>query len=146
MDLWSVCLVLTHLHPHRLHHPYLLQQQLLEPRVSVLSFQTAVLFLWVLPFALLCFSVELPLALFPFRKYVMRVALYLAQWPHVWLPRLLLTWVAAPLALSFETLGLRWAFLFRTILPRLIILRTIFSKWTRSRWSPWLAAGCPLSN
>ncbi len=32
-----------------------------------------------LPFVLLCFSVELPLALFPFGKYVMRIALYLAQ-------------------------------------------------------------------
>jgi hypothetical protein len=38
-----------------------------------------ILFLAGLPFALLCFSVELPLALFPFGKYVMRVALYLSQ-------------------------------------------------------------------
>jgi hypothetical protein len=38
-----------------------------------------ILFFGGLPFVLLCFSVELPLALFPFGKYVMRVALYLAK-------------------------------------------------------------------
>jgi hypothetical protein len=43
----------------------------------------------------LCFSVELPLALFSLSKYVMRVALYLAQWRPIWLPLLLLTWEAA---------------------------------------------------
>jgi hypothetical protein len=31
MDLQSARLVLIHLHPHQLHHPYLLQLQLLEP-------------------------------------------------------------------------------------------------------------------
>jgi hypothetical protein len=51
----------------------------------------------------------------------------------------------SPLALSFETLGLRWALLYQTSLPRLIITRTIWSEWTRSQWSPLLEAGCPLS-
>jgi hypothetical protein len=34
MDLLSARLVLIHLHPHQLHQPYILQQQLLEPRVG----------------------------------------------------------------------------------------------------------------
>jgi hypothetical protein len=51
----------------------------------------------------------------------------------------------SPLALSFETLGLRWTLLYRTSLPHLIIARTIWSEWTRSQWSPWLDVRCPLS-
>ncbi len=52
MDLWLARLVLTHLHLHQHRHYHLLQQQILEPRVSVLSFQ-----LW-------CFSLAgCPLAL-----------------------------------------------------------------------------------
>ncbi len=46
---------------------------------------------------------------------------------------------------SFETLGLRWAMLYRTSLPHLTIARTIWSEWTRSQWSPWLVVRCPLS-
>ncbi len=65
----------------------------------------------------------------------------------VGLSRLLPTGVATgqPLGLSFETRGLRWAMLYRTSLPCLIIARIIWSEWTQSRWSPWLEAGCPLS-
>ncbi len=35
--------------------------------------------------------------------------------------------------------------LYRSSLPRLIIVRTIWSEWTQPRWSPFLAAGCPSS-
>jgi hypothetical protein len=50
MDLRLAHLVLTHVHQHQ-HH--LLQQQILEPRVSVFPFSTVVLFFGGLPFALL---------------------------------------------------------------------------------------------
>ncbi len=53
----------------------------------------------------------------------------LGCWPLGWQ-------LDSPLALSFETVGLCRALLYRTNLPRLIILRTIWSEWTRSRWSP----------
>ncbi len=74
MDLWSVRLVLIHLHPHQLHHPYLLQQQLLEPRVSVLSFQPWCFFFGGLPFALLALQCRAPFSSLSFSKYVVRVA------------------------------------------------------------------------
>jgi hypothetical protein len=51
MDLWLARLVLTHLHLHRL-HPFLLQQQPLEPRVSI--FLSPCCFLWGAASALLC--------------------------------------------------------------------------------------------
>jgi hypothetical protein len=106
------------------------------------------------------FSGELPIALFqsskellfssPFlNKNVVRVALYSAHWPPVWLPRLLSHLSSSrdsPMAFSFETLGLRWASALtdQPTTPQ-IISRTIWSEWTRSIWSPWPAAGCPLS-
>jgi hypothetical protein len=52
MDLWLACLVLTHLHLHQ-HQHHLLQQQIPEPKVSVFTFSTVVLFFGRLPFALL---------------------------------------------------------------------------------------------
>jgi hypothetical protein len=42
MDLWLACLVLTHLHLHQHQHRPLLQQQTLEPRVSVFLFNHSV--------------------------------------------------------------------------------------------------------
>ncbi len=74
MELWSTSLVLIHLHPHQLHHPYLLQQQFLEP-VSVLSFQPWCLFLGGMPFALLVLQYRAAFSSLFFGKYVVRVAL-----------------------------------------------------------------------
>ncbi len=61
-------------HPHQ-QHPYLLQQQLLELRVSVLSFQPWWFFFGGLPFALLVLQCRVSLALFSFSKYIVRVDL-----------------------------------------------------------------------
>ncbi len=147
MDLWSACLVLIHLHPHQLHHPYLLQQQILEPRGSFLSFQLWCLFFGGLPFAVLVLQCRAAYSSLSFSKHH-------ESSPFIWptgppsgcLGCCSLEWQQdSPLALSFETLGLRWALLYQTSLPCLIILRTIWSEWTRSRRSPWLNAGCPLS-
>jgi hypothetical protein len=46
-------MVLTHLHLHQHQQQHLLQLQILEPRVSIFLFSTAVLFFGRLPFALL---------------------------------------------------------------------------------------------
>ncbi len=75
MNLWLACLVLTHLHPHKLQHPYLLQQKLLEPRVSVLSFQPWCFLFSGLPFALLVLQSRAAFSSLSFSKYVVRVAL-----------------------------------------------------------------------
>ncbi len=75
MDFWSACLVLIYLHPHQLYHPNLLQQQLLEPRVSILSFQLWWFFFGGLPFALLVLQCRAAFSTLSFSKYVMRVAL-----------------------------------------------------------------------
>ncbi len=148
VDLWSAPMVLIHPHPHQLRHPYLLQQQLLEPRVSVISFQPWCFFFGGLPFALLVLQCRAAFSSLSFSKYVSRVALLfgpMAPCPAASAAAHLSLQPDSPLALSFETLGLRWALLYQTSLPRQIISRTIWSEWTRSRWSPWLAAGCPLS-
>jgi hypothetical protein len=73
---------------------------------------------------------------------------YSAHWPPVWLPQLLshlsgsrtVPWLLVLRLLASAELLLYW-----TSLPPLIISRTIWSEWTRSRWSPWPPAGCPLS-
>ncbi len=96
MDLWSARLVLIHLHPHQLHHPHLLQQQLMEPRVSVLSFQPWWFFFGGLPFALLELQCKAAFCSLSNSKYVVRVTLLFGPMaPPAWLPRLLLTSVAA---------------------------------------------------
>ncbi len=147
MDLWLAHLDLIHLHPHHLHHPFLLQRQLLEPRVRVLSFQPWCFFFSGLLFALLVLQCRAAFSSLSFSEYVVRVGLlfgplaprlaalavaYLSgsrrvPWPLVWD-----SWPPLSFALPDQP-------------PPLIILRTIWSEWSRSRWSPWLAAGCPLS-
>jgi hypothetical protein len=58
----------------------------------------------------------------------MRVALYLAHCPPIWLPRLLSHWSSSqtvPLTLVLRLLASAELWLFRTSLPGLIISRTI---------------------
>jgi hypothetical protein len=146
MDLWSACLVLTNLHRHR-HHPFLLQQ---HPafRVSVISFYP-----WCFSLAgylLPCFSPGKSCfsALYFLGKCVVRVALLFGPLAPGWLPRLLSHLSGSqtdPWPLVLRLLASAELLLYRTSLPHLIISRTIWSEWTWSRWSHWLAAGCPLS-
>ncbi len=73
---------------------------------------------------------------------------YSVHWPPVWLPRQPSHWSGSqtvPWPLVLRLLANAELQLYWTSLPSLIILRTIWSEWTRSRWSPWLASGCPLS-
>jgi hypothetical protein len=65
----------------------------LEHRVSVFSFFQLWCFLWQAVSCPLCFQLEL-LELCFFKQIIMRVVLYLALWPPIWLPRLLPTGVA----------------------------------------------------
>jgi hypothetical protein len=58
----------------------------------------------------------------------------------VWLPRLLSYWSGnkkVPLTLVLRLFASAELWLYRTSLPRLIILRTIWSERTRPRWSPF---------
>jgi hypothetical protein len=143
MVLWLARLVLTHLHPHQLQHPYLLQQQLLEPRASVLSFQPWCFFFGGLPFALLVLQCGAALSCLSCSKCVMGVALLFGPLT----PRL----ATSAVAHFGGSQTVPWPLILRLLAsaelcsPCLIISRTIGYEWTRSRWSPWLAAGCPLS-
>jgi hypothetical protein len=65
---------------------------------------------------------------------------YSAHWPPVWLPRLLSDWSdrKVPLTLVLRLLASAELRIYRTSLPRLIVLKTI------SSLPLWLDAGCPL--
>ncbi len=81
-------------------------------------------------------------------KHVLRVAILFGPLAPIWLPRLLSHLSGSPTVpwlLVLRLLASAVLQLYRTSLPCLIVLRTIWSEWTRSRWSPWLAAGCLLS-
>ncbi len=92
-----------------------------------------------LPSALVWLGWELLSSSLSLWRYFVRVALYSAHWPTVWLPRLLSHWNCSqtvPLTLVLRIFASAELRLYRTSLPCLIILRTIWSEWTRSRWSP----------
>jgi hypothetical protein len=70
--------------------------------------------------------------------------------PPAWQPRLLPHMSVSqtvPWPLVLRLMASTKLLLYRTSLPHLIIsrTRTIWSEWIWSRWSPWPAAGCPLS-
>ncbi len=146
MELWSACLVLTHLHHHH-HHPSLLQQHL-EFRGSVLPFLSVVLFLWWAAFCPVQSNKELPFSS-PFFDYLCRESSPFIQSTGPRLAALTTSQMSGirtvPWPLLLRLLASPELLLFRISLPHLIILRTIWSEWTLSRWSPWPAAGCPLS-
>ncbi len=146
MDLWSAQLVLTHHLRHQL-HPSLLHQHP-ESRVKIFLFYPWCFSLagCLFPFfsqAKSCFSA------FPFWVNSHEISPFIRPTgPPLWLPQLLshlsgIRTVPCPLALRL--LASAELQLYLTSLPRLIVSRTIWSEWTRSRWSPSLAAGCSLS-
>ncbi len=146
MDLWLARLVLN---PSSLSSPsYLPSASSSGVRVSYSFFFICGAFSGRLPFVLFSVEPRAPFQLSFLSKHVVRVALYSAHWPPIWLPWLLSHWSGSQTAswplvlrlLASAEFQLHW-----TSLPRLIISRTIWSEWTRSRWSPWLTAGCPLS-
>ncbi len=110
----------------------------LERRVSVFLF-------W--PFASLCFQSELPLALCSFVNCCESSPLF-GLWPSRLAASVVAHWSGnrtVPWPLVWDSWPPLSYALYRTSLPRLIIARTIWSERTRSRWSPWLEAECPLS-
>ncbi len=87
MDLWLASLVLIHLH-HHCHHPSLLQQHP-EFTVSVLSFLSAVLFLWRADFCPFSVKQRAAFQLSLLSKYVVRIAHFFGPLTPIWLPQLL---------------------------------------------------------
>ncbi len=145
MDLRLTWLVLTHHHHH--HHQQLPSSPSPRERVSS-SFLLAVVFFWRADF---CPTVVwLGLELLPSSplEWITCESSPLTQHSSpLSRPRLLSPWscsLTVPLTLVLRLLASAELRLYRTSLPRLIISRTIWSEWTKSRWSPWLVAECPL--
>jgi hypothetical protein len=88
-------------------------------------------------------------------RYFVRVAPFIwPTGPPAWLPGLLSHWSSSwtvPLTLVLRLLASAELRLYRTSLPRLIVLRTIWSEWTWPRWSafgliqdvPWVHSSNP---
>jgi hypothetical protein len=113
-----------------------------EFRISILSF-----YLWCFSLAGCLFSSQAKscISTLPFlSKFVLKVALLFGP---VWLPWLLPHMSGSqtvPWPLVLRLLVSAELLFYLTSLLRLIISRTIWSEWTRSRWSPWPDAGCSL--
>jgi hypothetical protein len=131
MDLWLARLVLTHHHRH--HHQQLPSSPSPREGVSSSFLLAGKCFFGRLTFA----SVQLGLELFsssPLEWIPTRVALYLSLLAPVWLPRIPSHWSGSrtvPLTLVFRLLAFAELWLYQISLPLLIILRTIWSEWTR---------------
>jgi hypothetical protein len=92
------------------------------------SFFSVVFFSGGLPFAL--YSVRLRTVVQPslLSKCSVRVALYSAHWPPIWLPQLLSHWSGSrtvPVTLVLRLLASAELQLYQTSLPHLIVSRTI---------------------
>ncbi len=133
MDLWLAWLILTHHHLHWLQH--LPSANFMEQEWIALSY------LWCffsdgLPFALYSVKLRAVDQLSLLSWCFMRVDIYSAHWPPVWLPRLLSHWSGSqtvPLTLVMRLLASAELLLYWTSLSRLNVLRTIWYEWTRPR-------------